>query len=65
MNILNKKGYNPFDNTSESGYYRPPRDPACICDYFAALGLIEDEGEFSHKEMQEMIDHPDTFFNKE
>lgn len=62
MNLLNTLGYNPFDPNSGSGYRRPPRDPAAVCDYFAALGYIEDEGAFSHREMREMLDHPSRFF---
>jgi len=62
LNLLNKLDYDPFDDSSDSGYRRPPQDAACVCDYFAVLGMIEDKGEFAHKEMKEMLDTPKKFF---
>lgn len=70
MNILNKVGYNPFADIllnaegTLRAHPRPPRDPAAVCDYFAMLGYIEDEGAFSHREMADLITNPDSFFSK-
>jgi len=65
MNTLNKCGYNPMDDYSDSGFRRPPMDIPCICDYFARLMLLEDGGVFLHKEMGEMLNSPSTFFVEE
>jgi hypothetical protein len=62
VNIFNELDYNPYDESSDTGYKRPPRDPACVCDYFAALGQLDDEGRFAHCEMQTLLDHPSDFF---
>jgi len=64
MSILNTRGYDLVDDSSRSGFRRPPRDPACVCDYFAALGYIEDGGSFSHKEMAVLLNHPSEFFSE-
>jgi hypothetical protein len=56
--------YEPMDDASESGFRRPPRVAGCVLDYFAALGLIEDDGEFAHKEMYLMLDFPQLFFKE-
>ena len=70
MNILNKVGYDPRNDIllnpegTQRAHPRPPRDPAAICDYFAWLGYIEDEGAFAHREMAALLDDPDTFFSK-
>lgn len=62
MNILNKLGYDPIDDSAVTGYRRPPRDAACVCDYFATLMLIEDDGQFLHSEMRTMLEKPMVFF---
>lgn len=62
MKLMNDRNYDPLDDASATGYRRPPRDPTCICDYFAALGGSEDDGMLLHAEMQALLDWPDEFF---
>lgn len=62
MKLLNKKGYNPYNEESETGYLRPPKDAACVGDYFAALRTAEDGGGFLHAEVQTLMDDPEKFF---
>jgi hypothetical protein len=62
MHLTNKKTYDPFDDDSGSGFRRPPNDPACVCDYFTALAMIEDDGAFMHAEMAVMLQSPKEFF---
>lgn len=64
MDILNKRGYDPIDDYSDSGYRRPPRDAACVGDYLAALMGIEDGGKFLHEEIEEMLEYPNDFFDE-
>jgi hypothetical protein len=64
MNLFNKKGYIPFDGSSDTGYRRPPRDPASVCDYFGVLNYLEDEGKFSHSEMAALLEDPAKFFKE-
>jgi hypothetical protein len=59
---LNKIGYDPVDDDSDSGYRRPPHDAACVCDYFHELAGVEDDGKFVVEEMEELLNNPTAFF---
>lgn len=61
--LLNKVGYDPVDDDSDSGYRRPPREPKAINDYFHVLGEIEDEGDFAAEEMAVLLADPASFFS--
>ena len=62
--MLNTLGYIPIDDGREGGYRRPPRDAACIVDYFHVLNYVEDDGEFAVFEMQALMDDPDSFLEE-
>lgn len=59
-----KRGYEPLDESSPTGFCRPPRIAGCLLDYFAAIGTVEDGGKFAHAEAQALLDSPETFFGK-
>ena len=65
MLLLNKRNYDPIDDDSETGYRRPPEDPACVCDYFCALSYVEDSGKFAVAEMTVLMTDACAFFAKE
>lgn len=60
--MLNKLGYDPIDDDSDTGYRRPPHDAASVCDYFGALGYVEDGGRFVVEEMEILLNDPAAFF---
>jgi hypothetical protein len=62
--LLNKKKYEPVDDDSPTGYKRPTKDPASVCDYFHALAFLEDGGKFATKEMKKMLSDPEKFFRE-
>ena len=73
MNLLNKRGYDPHDealmerqdHAEALGVAKPPNDPACVADYFAALAGIEDGGETAIAEMRSLLEDPRAFFDHE
>lgn len=62
MILLNGVGYNPQDDDSDTDYKRPPRDAACVLDYFCALSFVENDGQFATDEMYAMLADPTAFF---
>ncbi len=53
-------GYDPLDDRCVSRFCRPPKDPACVIDYFFA---IRKKAEFLVAEMRKLMEDPDEFFD--